>query len=60
LAPFFGSGGASSVNQDRTVRLTDPEALLSTVMLQGAPELTSVAHDARERMVRVAASLAKR
>ena len=42
------------------VRLTDPEALLSTVVLQGAPELTSVAHDARERMVRVAESLAKR
>ena len=36
------------------VRLTDPEALLSTVVLQGAPALTSVAHDARERMVRVA------
>ena len=42
------------------VRLTDPEALLSTVALQGAPELTSVARDARERMVRVAESLAKR
>ena len=27
--------------------------------LQGAPELTSVARDARERMVRVAESLAK-
>ena len=39
------------------VRLTDPEALLSTVVLQGAPALTSVAHDARERMVRVAESL---
>jgi uncharacterized protein (DUF302 family) len=42
------------------VRLTDPEALLSAVVLQGAPELTSVARDARERMVRVAESLAKR
>jgi len=42
------------------VRLTDPEALLSTVALQGAPQLTSVARDARERMVRVAESLAKR
>ena len=42
------------------VRLTDPEALLSTVVLQGAPELTSVARDARERMARVAESLAKR
>lgn len=41
------------------VRLTDPEALLSTVALQGAPELTAVARDARERMVRVAGSLAK-
>ena len=42
------------------VRLTDPEALLSTVVPQGASELTSVAHDARERMVRVAESLSKR
>ena len=42
------------------VRLTDPEALLSTAVLQGAPELTSVACDARERMVRVAESFAKR
>ena len=42
------------------VRLTDPTALLSTVVLQGAPQLTSVARDARERMVRVAESLAKR
>ena len=41
------------------VRLTDPEALLSTVALQGTPELTSVARDARQRMVRVAGSLAK-
>ena len=41
------------------VRLTDPEALLGTVVLQGAPELSSVARDARERMVRVAESLAK-
>lgn len=40
------------------VRLTDPEALLGSVM-QGAPELASVAHDARERMVRVAASLGR-
>ena len=39
------------------VRLTDPEALLNTVALQGAPELTAVATDARERMLRVAASL---
>ena len=41
------------------VRLTDPEALLSTVVLQGAPELSSVARDARERMAGVAESLAK-
>jgi uncharacterized protein (DUF302 family) len=41
------------------VRLTDPEALLSTVVLQGAPELATVAREARERMVRVAESLAK-
>jgi uncharacterized protein (DUF302 family) len=39
------------------VRLTDPEALLGT--MEGAPELTAVAHDARERMVRVTESLAK-
>ena len=49
-----------SLADERTnVRLTDPEALLSTVVLQGAPELSSVARDARERMVRVAESLAK-
>lgn len=41
------------------VRLTDPVALLGTGVLQGAPELTSVARDARERMVRVGDSLAK-
>ena len=41
------------------VWLTDPEALLSTVVLAGAPELTSVAHDARQRMRRVADSLSK-
>ncbi len=40
------------------VRLTDPEALLSTVALERAPELTSVARDARQRMTRVAESLA--
>lgn len=49
------------LGDDRSVvRLTDPEALLSGVVLQGAPELTAVARDARERMIRVAASLAKR
>ena len=41
------------------VRLTDPEALLSTVVLEGAPELAAVALDARQRMLRVADSLAK-
>ena len=41
------------------VRLTDPEALLSTGALQGAPELSLVARDARERMTAVAAALAK-
>jgi uncharacterized protein (DUF302 family) len=41
------------------VRLTDPEALLSTVALEGAPGLISVARDARERMTRVADALAK-
>ena len=48
------------ISDGRTgVRLTDPEALLSTVVLQGAPELTSVARDARNRMQRVADSLSK-
>jgi uncharacterized protein (DUF302 family) len=40
------------------VRLTNPEALLSTVALEGAPELATVASDATERMARVAAALA--
>ena len=48
------------ISDGRTgVRLADPEALLSTVVLQGAPELTSVARDARNRMQRVADSLSK-
>ncbi|HEU4890156.1 MAG TPA: DUF302 domain-containing protein [Vicinamibacterales bacterium] len=48
------------ISDGRTgVRLTDPEALLSTVVLEGAPELTSVAHDARQRMLRVADSLSQ-
>jgi uncharacterized protein (DUF302 family) len=42
-----------------SVRLTDPEALLASVVLDGAPELRSVARDARERMLRVAESLSK-
>jgi uncharacterized protein (DUF302 family) len=41
------------------VRLTDPEALLGTAALEGAPELASVARDARERMVRVTEDLAR-
>jgi uncharacterized protein (DUF302 family) len=41
------------------VRLTDPEALLSSVVLDDAPPLASVARDARERMTRVAESLAQ-
>jgi len=39
------------------VRLTDPVALLSTAALEGAPELASVAEDARQRMRRVAEAL---
>jgi uncharacterized protein (DUF302 family) len=41
------------------VRLTDPEALHSSVVLDDAPPLASVARDARERMTRVAESLAQ-
>lgn len=40
------------------VRLTDPEALLGAV-LQGAPELASVAQDARGRMLKVVDSLSR-
>ena len=48
------------ISDDRTgVRLVDPEVLLSTVALQGAPELASVAGDARARMLRVAAALSR-
>lgn len=41
------------------VRLTNPEALLASVVVEGAPELKSVARDAHERMLRVADSLSK-
>ena len=41
------------------VRLTDPEALLASVVLDGAPEVRSVARDARARMLRVAETLSK-
>ena len=48
------------ISDTRTgVRLTDPEALLSTGVLHGAPEVTSVARDAGNRMQRVADSLSK-
>jgi uncharacterized protein (DUF302 family) len=51
---------AEWMSDSRTaVRLTDPEALLSSVALKGTPELTAVARDARERMLRVADSLSK-
>jgi uncharacterized protein (DUF302 family) len=42
------------------VRLTDPEVLLSAVAREGAPELDSVARDARARMLKVAESLTER
>lgn len=41
------------------VRLTDPEALLSSTALDGASELATVARDARDRMSRVAETLAQ-
>jgi hypothetical protein len=48
------------IADDRTgVRLTDPEALLGTTTLEGAPALASVARGARERMLRVTEALAK-
>jgi uncharacterized protein (DUF302 family) len=47
------SGGQASV------RLTDPQALLASEVLEGVPELRSVARDARERMLRVAEALSK-
>ena len=43
-----------SVGEQRTiVRLTNPEALLATTALVASAELTGVARDAHERMVRV-------
>lgn len=49
-----------AIAEDRAiVRLTDPEALLGQRVLEGAPEVTSIAHDARARMLRVAESLSK-
>lgn len=39
------------------VRLTDPTALLSGAVLTSAPELATIATDARDRMQRVAESL---
>jgi uncharacterized protein (DUF302 family) len=47
-----------SVGERRTiVRLTNPEALLSTVALASSHELESVARDAGSRMARVAETL---
>jgi uncharacterized protein (DUF302 family) len=47
-----------SMGEHRTmVRLTNPEALLSTASLGVSPELASVARDAGERMGRVRDSL---
>jgi uncharacterized protein (DUF302 family) len=46
------------IADDRTgVRLTDPEALLNSAALEEAPELASVARDARARMLRVTGDL---
>jgi uncharacterized protein (DUF302 family) len=46
------------ISDGRTrVRLTDPEALLSSVVVDGSAELGSVARDAHERMLRVAGAL---
>jgi uncharacterized protein (DUF302 family) len=39
------------------VRLTDPEALLTSVAGSSAPELTTIARDARERIVRATEAL---
>jgi uncharacterized protein (DUF302 family) len=50
-----------STGASRTlVRLTDPEALLSSTALDGAAELATVARDARDRMSRVAETLARK
>ena len=47
-----------SDGEERTmVRLTNPEALLSSSALAGASELATVARDARDRMARVAKAL---
>ena len=47
-----------SVGDERSmVRLTNPEALLSSSALAGASELASVARDAGDRMARVAKAL---
>ena len=47
-----------SVGERRTiVRLTNPEALLSNVMLESSGDLQSVARDAGSRMARVAETL---
>jgi uncharacterized protein (DUF302 family) len=47
-----------SINQGGTVvRLTNLEALLSNAALTDAPELATIARDARDRMLRVAETL---
>ena len=49
-----------SIADDRAgVRLTNPEGLLASVVLDGAAELKSVARDAHERMLRVVDTLTK-
>jgi uncharacterized protein (DUF302 family) len=40
-----------------TVRLTNPEALLGSIVASAGPELAKVARDARERMARAAGAL---
>jgi uncharacterized protein (DUF302 family) len=50
-----------STGEGRTlVRLTNPEALLGSAALAGASELATVARDARDRMLKVAETLARR
>ena len=46
--------------ENTLVRLTNPEALLGSAVLAGASELATVARDARDRMARVAQTLATR
>jgi uncharacterized protein (DUF302 family) len=50
----------STGEESTLVRLTNPEALLGSAALAGASELATVARDARDRMARVAQTLATR